>query len=67
MNAGVRWIAELLIEALFDNLQNAADYRKLAKVSADANVRRIAEIKVLSMKHRYLLQQGLWIHTSGDI
>jgi hypothetical protein len=44
LNAGMRYIGELLIEALFDNLQNAADYRKLAKVSADANVRRMAEI-----------------------
>lgn len=36
LNGGVRWIGELIVEALFDNLENAADYRTLAKISAEA-------------------------------
>lgn len=33
LNGGVRWIGELLVEALLNNSQNAPDYRNLAKQS----------------------------------
>ncbi|KAH7001076.1 beta-lactamase/transpeptidase-like protein [Ilyonectria destructans] len=38
LNGGVRWIGELLIEALFNNLDNAQDYRKLARMSVASSL-----------------------------
>ncbi|KAH8734316.1 beta-lactamase/transpeptidase-like protein [Ilyonectria robusta] len=40
LNGGVRWIGELLIEALFNNLDNAQDYGKLARMSVASSLER---------------------------
>lgn len=44
LNDGSRYINDLVIEALLDNLDNAHDYVKLAKRSADLAVRRVESI-----------------------
>jgi len=44
LNNGVRWIGELLVEALFDNLNNASDYRSVAEKAAESSIQRSKEI-----------------------
>ncbi|KAF2807649.1 beta-lactamase/transpeptidase-like protein [Mytilinidion resinicola] len=44
LNGGVRWIGELLIEALFDNLENAVDYGDLARKSAKSTIDEVADL-----------------------
>ncbi|EWZ43331.1 beta-lactamase/transpeptidase-like protein [Fusarium oxysporum Fo47] len=44
LNAGSRYISDLLIEALFDNLDNAHDYVKLARISATLGSTRMDAI-----------------------
>ncbi|EAQ83603.1 hypothetical protein CHGG_10007 [Chaetomium globosum CBS 148.51] len=42
-NNGVRWIGELLIEALFNNSHNAQDYQVVAKKAAESAVQRFQD------------------------
>ncbi|UPK91183.1 hypothetical protein LCI18_002118 [Fusarium solani-melongenae] len=45
LNYGARYINDLVIEALLDNLDNAHDYVKLAKKSSDLAVKRVESIQ----------------------
>ncbi|XXH02094.1 hypothetical protein Hte_008460 [Hypoxylon texense] len=45
LNDGIRWIGELLVEALFDNLQNAPDYRLLAQKAVERSLARFRATK----------------------
>ncbi|CRL25218.1 Beta-lactamase-related [Penicillium camemberti] len=44
LNGGVRWIGELLVEALLNNSHNAPDYSILAKQSAEIALQRVKDI-----------------------
>jgi CubicO group peptidase (beta-lactamase class C family) len=44
LNGGVRWLGELLVEALFDNLANAPDYRVVAGESARRGAQRARNV-----------------------
>ncbi|KAF5667725.1 beta-lactamase transpeptidase [Fusarium denticulatum] len=52
LNAGSRYISDLLIEALFDNLDNAHDYVKLARISATLGSTRMDGIHKQLIKGR---------------
>ncbi|KAJ5456862.1 beta-lactamase/transpeptidase-like protein [Penicillium desertorum] len=44
LNGGVRWIGELLVEALLNNSHNAPDYSILAKESAEMALQQVKDI-----------------------
>jgi len=44
LNGGVRWIGELLVEALLNNSHNAPDYSILAKESAGITLQQVNDI-----------------------
>ena len=44
LNGGVRWIGELLVEALLNNSHNAPDYTLLAKQSVDIALQQVKDI-----------------------
>ncbi|KAJ5509022.1 beta-lactamase/transpeptidase-like protein [Penicillium freii] len=44
LNGGVRWIGELLVEALLNNSHNAPDYSILAKESAEIALQQVKNI-----------------------
>ncbi|OQD71061.1 hypothetical protein PENPOL_c001G09690 [Penicillium polonicum] len=44
LNGGVRWIGELLVEALLNNSHNAPDYSIMAKESAEIALQQVRDI-----------------------
>lgn len=44
LNSGSRYISDLLIEALLDNLDNVHNYTRLAKITADMGASRMERI-----------------------
>ncbi|OQV00973.1 hypothetical protein CLAIMM_06401 [Cladophialophora immunda] len=44
LNGGVRWIGNLLVEALFNNLDNAPNYTELARKSASSNLQQMRDL-----------------------
>lgn len=74
LNGGVELIGELLVEALLNNSDNAADYRSLAKSSADATLhqerdinKRLVEGRTVKKSSRPLAAYiGKYLNTAGN-
>ncbi|OAA43582.1 Beta-lactamase/transpeptidase-like protein [Cordyceps fumosorosea ARSEF 2679] len=65
LNAGSRYISDIAIEALLDNLDNAPDYTKLARMTADIAASRMESVHTGLLRGRKLLQprQPLRVYT----